>query len=114
MHEQLIELTAKGAALLLGLLAAAVLYRLLTGGIRTKGLLLDSEGRSHSPARLQMLVLSIGGAMHYLSLVAQNPAKLPDPPQELLLLVGGSHALFMGSKAVPLFLSILSERLQRK
>ncbi|MBL8222280.1 MAG: hypothetical protein JNL62_23795 [Bryobacterales bacterium] len=95
-------------------MAAAVAYRLLTGGIHIRGLLLDSEGAGHSPARLQLLLLTVFGAMQYLAMVAKDPSRLPEPSQELLLLIGGSHAVFMGSKALPLFASILSERLLKK
>lgn len=114
MHDPLVQLTARAAALLLGAIAAAVLFQLLTGGIRTRGMLLDTEGRGHSPARLQMLAITVFGAMHYLTMVVKDPTHLPQPPQELLLLVGGSQTLFMGSKALPLLASILSERLLKK
>ena len=114
MQTQLLSISAKAAVLLLLAMAAAVLYRLFTGGIRTRGLLLDTEGAGHSPARLQLLIFTIVGAMQYLAMVVKDPTRLPDPPQELLLLMGGSHALFMGSKALPLFASILSERLMKK
>lgn len=114
MQDALVLLTARAAALLLGAIAAAVVFQLLTGGIRTRGMLVDTEGRGHSPARLQMLAITVFGAMHYLALVAKDPTQLPEPPQELLLLVGGSQTLFMGSKALPLLASILSERLLKK
>lgn len=114
MPELLSDFTVKSAALLFVAMAAIVVFAFLTGKIRTRGLMLDTEGNGHSPIRLQMLVFTLFGAMQYLAMVVKDPAHLPEPSAELLTMVGGSHAIFMGSKVVPLFVSILSERMSKK
>ena len=114
MDAQLKHLVIKAFALLLGVLIATVVFQLLTGRIRTGGMMQDTAGSGHSPSRLQMLIVSLLGAMQYLALAVKDPHHMPQPPTELLLVVGGSQAIFMGSKAIPLFVSILSSRFQRK
>ena len=114
MQDLLREFTVKTAALLFGSMSAIVALACLTGRIRMRGLLLDTHGRGHSPARVQMLVFTLFGAMQYLAMVVKDPTHLPEPSAELLTMVGGSHAFFVGSKVVPLFVSILSERMQKK
>jgi hypothetical protein len=114
MLDLLSGFTVKGAVLLFVAMFAVVAHGLLTGQIRLRGLLVDDDGHGHSIARVQMLVLTLYGAMQYLALVVKEPGRLPEPPGELLTMVGGSHVLFMGSKVFPLFISILSERMQKK
>ena len=89
-------------------LGAAVAYQALTGRINTRGMLFDKEGkiRQHfSPARVQLLVITLSGAVYYLLRVIERPdaAQFPDMPPELLLILGGSHALYLGAKGGPLF-----------
>ena len=105
--------------ILLAGLAAAVVYQLLTGHIRTRGMLHDKsagrdEGRpgQFSPARLQLLVFTLGGALYYLLLVlgGDTPGKFPPLPTELLLALGGSHGLYLGGKLLPLLSRALGTR----
>jgi hypothetical protein len=94
---------------IIALLAAIVLgvaHRLLTGSINTKGLLqAKNEAGGVSPARVQLLMLTGSVALYYLLLVLQalkthdQPLKLPELPSELLFVLGGSHTLYLGSKA---------------
>lgn len=84
-------------------LAAIVFYRLLTGEIITKGLLDDKGSRSgFSPARLQLLVSSVVIAAYYIgtALTNTNTGKFPTIPNEMLLILGGSHAFYLGSKTI--------------
>ncbi len=94
-------LVARIALALLGVLAATVAVRLLTGGIATRGLL---QGRTRhgetrvSPTRVQMLLATLSAAAWYLSQVAAT-GTLPDPPTWMLALLGGSHGIYLGAKA---------------
>ena len=102
--EQLAAFIKYEAWLLLGGLAFVVGYRLLSGPINTAGLLRDkSAANDLSPVRVQLLLFTLLGAGSYLALTldaieAAKPA-LPDVPDELLLLVGGSHAVYLGGKS---------------
>lgn len=95
--------------LFLGGLAAIIAYRLLTGGINTQYLLYGKQqdgSRYFSPARVQLLLFTLGTAMFYLSdvLEKRNSGKLPDIPAETLALLGGSHAIYLGGKAYSMLL----------
>ena len=90
--------------LLIGL-AIIVSYRMLTGTINTNGLLHDKGGgRGFSPVRLQLLLSTLAFAVYYIGLVLtiKKPADFPRVPQEMLLLLGGSHLFYLGSKTVGL------------
>jgi hypothetical protein len=92
--------------LVLGL-AGIVLFELLGGQINTKFLLSGSGGRGHmakdgsfSPARVQLLLSTLGLALYYLMQVTNNPTSgLPDVPESWPALLGSSHAIYLGSKA---------------
>jgi hypothetical protein len=94
---------------IIALLAAIVLvvaHRLLNGSINTKRLLqAKTEAGGISPARVQLLMLTGSIALYYLLLVLQSlktqiqPVKLPELPSELLFALGGSHTLYLSSKA---------------
>lgn len=93
---------------LLGSLGAVVAFQIITGKINTRGLLNDKVGNgvgSFSPARLQLLLFSFGVAFYILgkvigSIAAGGP-KLPDIDPNVLVVLGASHALYLGAKAVP-------------
>lgn len=90
-------------------LAAIIFYRLLTGGINTKGLLYSKQikGAPHlSPERVQLLLFTLGTAMLYLLDVLENrnSGKLPDIPIKTLAMLGGSHAIYLGGKAYSMLL----------
>ena len=88
-------------------LAGIVLFELLGGQINTKFLLSGSSGHGHmakdgsiSPARVQLLLSTLGLALYYLMQVTNNPTSgLPDVPESWPALLGGSHAIYLGSKA---------------
>jgi len=82
-------------------LLAIIALRILTGDIRTKGLI---EGRTSqgspfvSAGRVQLLIATLAAALAYLTQVMQNQQRFPDVPREWLLLFGGSQVLYLGSK----------------
>ena len=87
-----------------GGLAAIIAHRLLTGQINTTGLFYGTkkDGTKYfSPERVQLMVFTLGTAMFYLSSVTQNRTSgvLPDVPTETLVLLGGSHAIYLAGKA---------------
>jgi hypothetical protein len=111
--------------ILFGGLGAIIAYRLLTGGIRMEGLLYDksstrsdttgkrapSPGR-FSPGRLQLLIVTIGGALYYLLLLmgSERRGEFPVVPKELLLALGGSHTFYLGGKLFPLLTRAFGSR----
>lgn len=86
----------------LGVVIVLVGYRILTGGVNTKGLLSDKETGTFSPARLQLLLFTLIAAGAYLSSLMEAAAAgryaFPEAPQELLLVLGGSQAFYLGVK----------------
>ncbi len=90
-----------GTVLLLGFLLVTV-WKLLSGEIVLDGLLDDKQGRSSfSPGRAQLLIFTLLVAGKYLLAVIQNPHRdsLPGLPVELVALLGGSQAVYLGGKA---------------
>jgi hypothetical protein len=78
-----------------------VILRLLTGDLRTGGLIEGTTARGSrfvSAGRVQLLIATLVVAVQYASQVWQSPQRLPDIPQTWLLLLGGSHVLYLGSK----------------
>lgn len=73
---------------------------MLTGAINMRGLLDDKVSRGLSPGRVQLLISTVMGAGYYLLLAIERApsGKLPDIPEEALLLVGGSHLVYLGGK----------------
>lgn len=95
-------------------LTAIVFFRLLTGEIDMRGLLYEkkvgSEGSTtgtYSPARLQLMMITLAGAAYYFSLVTENLHAglyvLPELPEKWLLMLGGSHSLYLAGKTYSLF-----------
>src|SRR2546422_672034 len=93
----------------LAALMAMVLYRMLTGKINTAGLLLDKQTRRLSPGRVQLLTFTAVSALYYILQVVEKPTELPKPPEEFLLVLGGSNVIYLGGKASSL-LSLLFHR----
>ena len=101
---QVILLVKWEVLIFLGGLAAIIAYRLLTGQINTSGLFYGTKkggAKYFSPERVQLMVFTLGTAMLYLSSVTQNRTSgvLPDVPTQTLVLLGGSHAIYLGGKA---------------
>jgi hypothetical protein len=87
--------------ILLITLAAVVFYQLVTGRINTRGLLRDKvSGRSFSPGRLQMLIITTVVPLYYMLLIfkSEKPGELPEVPGTLLMMMAGSHAFYLGGK----------------
>jgi hypothetical protein len=74
-------------------------YQLLTGKISTKKLLHNKTTDRLSPGRVQLLMLTLVGALYYLLSTADNPQKLPEIPNELLLILSGSNLVYLTGKA---------------
>jgi len=96
-------------ALFLAALAAAVAAQLLNGQINTTRMLYGrisgppgAPPRYYfSPERVQLLIITLGAAIHYLGLVLTNPTPgiFPAVPETVAAVVGGSNALYLGGKA---------------
>jgi hypothetical protein len=89
-------------------LATIVFIQMMSGTMITKGLLDDKVGSGSagfSPARLQLLASTAVVACYYVGLVVTSPtAELPTLPNEMLLILGGSHTFYLGTKTVALIL----------
>jgi len=85
---------------LMGAFFVLIGYQILTGRIIMRGLLLAKDSRGCvSPARIQLLVFTLTSALYYLVSVMDDPNRLPEMPQQLLLILGGSNLFYVGSKA---------------
>lgn len=87
--------------ILLLVLIAIIAYRLMVRQINTDGLLLDKTGsQTVSPARVQMLVVTVMIAIYYMFLVmkTEDTGRLPNLPNELMIALGGSHLIYLGGK----------------
>jgi hypothetical protein len=91
--------------LILAGLAGLVAYRMLTGRINLSGLIRTRADGPISPAKLQLLVASLGGVLAYVQQFAADPTAtgLPEPSNAVLIGLGGSNALHLGA--------LLSDRL---
>ncbi len=101
----LMKLARYQVEFLLGGLAAVVAFQIITRKINTKGILSDNTG-NFSPARLQLLMFTFGVAFYVLgkvlSSIAAGKPGFPDLDPNILVVLGGSHALYLGAKAVPM------------
>ena len=81
-------------------LFVVVAYKLLAGDINTDGLLSDKQTGEHSPGRLQLMLVTIGGAAYYLYQILDGGASgaFPPVPEVLLLAVGASNVGYLGGK----------------
>ena len=87
-------------ALFMSALLLVVVFKLLAGQINIRGLLADKETGTFSPGRLQLLILTLGGASFYFFEIVgvADTGTLPPVPAELLLIVGGSNVGYLGGK----------------
>jgi hypothetical protein len=97
-------------------LGVIIAYWLLTGKISMRGLLSDKSGAGTiSSGRIQLLVSTLGLAAYYLSQVANiahsatGQPGLPDFPADWLLVLGGSHSIYLGGKAIPLIQRLMNK-----
>ena len=86
-------------------LALVVGFQLLTRKMNTKGLLFEKKPdglAGFSPARLQMLLVTLAGACYLISGVTANihqgKLEFPELDNRLFLLLGGSHTVYLGGK----------------
>jgi hypothetical protein len=93
--------------ILLSGLMIVVACKLIAGDIHRSGLLTVSKDprrpdapSEFSPARAQMLMATLLGAMYYIIQVINNRSadRLPDAPSALVGIIGGSHAIYLGGK----------------
>lgn len=93
---------------LLAALMATVAYQFLTGSIRMQGLLSEKTRAGIggvSPARVQLLLFTLAFAFYVLSQIVYS-RQFPTIETKWLLLLGGSHSIFLGGKGVlSLFIS---------
>src|SRR6266404_5875774 len=93
-------ITWEGLAFLFALIGI-VAIRVLTGGLRTRGLIAGTTASgSHfvSAGRVQLLIVNLATAAKYLTQVWASPQRLPEIPQNWLLFFGGSQVLYLGNK----------------
>ena len=62
------------------------------------GLLRAPDG-TLSPGRMQLLVLTIMTAIYYLLTTIHSPKEMPAIPKELVIALGGSQGVYLGTKA---------------
>jgi hypothetical protein len=99
--QRITELIMWEGLALLAAIAGILMVRLLTGALRTSGLIdgtTATGSRFVSAGRVQLLIVSLVAAAQYLAQVWQNPQRFPEVPQTWLLLFGGSQMLYLGSK----------------
>ena len=92
----------------LAALAAIIGVRLVTGSINTGGLLHSKSPTGQetiSPARVQLLLFTLATAGTYLgqAVAARGTLRMPDVSQSTIAALGGSHALYLGTKAFAFF-----------
>jgi hypothetical protein len=90
--------------------AFIIFLKATTGRINLRGLLGNSsDGTGTTASRVQLLFMTLVGAFGYFGLAANSLANcgggstgcsLPSPPTELLALLGGSHAFYLGAKGL--------------
>src|SRR5713226_8797032 len=93
-------------------LLAVVAFQLLTRRIKTRGLLSEKtkDGLGGvSPARVQLLMFTVAFAFYLLSEIV-NSRQFPTIDTKWLLILGGSHSIYLGGKGLPLFLSLLKSK----
>ena len=91
--------------LFMSALLLVVVFKLLGGQINTSGLLEDKETGTFSPGRLQLLIVTLGGASFYFFQIVgvADTGTLPPIPAELLLIIGGSNIGYLSGKTYPKF-----------
>jgi hypothetical protein len=80
----------------LAALAALIFYRILTGQITLNGLF-TMDGERFSPERLQLLLITVGILAWYVQDALGSNA-MPTPSNDLLVILGASHFVYIGGK----------------
>ena len=73
-------------------------------------LLFDKTNNHRSPGRVQLLMLTLVGALSYLLMAVDDPKNLPEVPTELLLLMGGSNLVYLSGKVHSSFPSLFQRK----
>jgi len=82
-------------------LFGVVCVQVLSGQINTRGLFTGHKGDGteyFSPERVQLLLFTLGAAFQFLSSVLQDPTKFPIVSDTWMVVLGGSHLLYLGGK----------------
>ncbi len=81
-------------------LISIVAVKMFVGQITLSGLIHDKETNTLSPGRLQLLVVTLIGALSYYSKIigADDLTTFPPVPTELLIVLGVSNAGYLGGK----------------
>jgi hypothetical protein len=110
MIPPLAYLAEKGFLYWLAAMALVVGWRCLDGGINLTGILAhdvkDQNDQRPAPERVQLLVSFVFALVAYARLTlaatqghdAPLPTRLPDAPNELVLLFAGSHSIYLIGK----------------
>jgi hypothetical protein len=61
--------------------------------------LLQSNDRTVSPGRIQLLISTVLVALQYLLATIHDPSHLPTIPSSLVTVMGGSQLTYLGTKA---------------
>lgn len=107
----LADLLAAGVIFWIALLCLTVLAKVLRHRISLQGLLRKANGDRIEIARLQLALASFGGVAVYLGSIVTSlhqPGSLPEPPDWLLVAIGGSNAVYLGGKTLPQAMFFLS------
>ena len=82
--------------------SSVIAYQLLTGRINMRGLLREKTAAGLgkvSPARVQLLLFTFAMAVYVLSEIVRSQ-NFPTIETKWLLILGGSHSIFLGAKGV--------------
>lgn len=100
--EQLATFARYEFGILLAVFAVVIVYQLLTGAIKMDGVLREKSTTGTggvSAARVQLLLLTFAMAFYVLAQVIEFRT-FPDIESKWLLVLGGSHSVFLGAKGV--------------
>lgn len=103
-YESLMRTAEAGLAIWLGALMVIVLWRLLIASDALSGLLKTIPSDGQQVERTQSLVIVLAVVGYYLAAAAKAvggdpPHKMPELPDALLILIGGSQAVFLAGKS---------------
>ncbi|MDR4507747.1 MAG: hypothetical protein MRJ65_05840 [Candidatus Brocadiaceae bacterium] len=98
----------------LSMLMLIVCYQILTGKINIKGLFCEKNGSKRtSSVRIQLVFMTVLSAGYYLFRVLENPTEFPKDIQAVLMFMGGSNMVYLGSKSYSLILQKKKNTLSR-
>jgi hypothetical protein len=90
------------AGIIVAALAGVIVFQFLTGRIKMSGLLCEKTQAGLggvSAARVQLLLATFAMAFYILSQVMEKRT-FPEIPTKYILMLGGSHSIFLGAKGV--------------